>query len=164
MSTDARLDAEIPSVLRETRTIAAVGASPNPVRPSFYVLRYLLGKGYKVIPVNPVAAGGRLLGEKVWASLGEIPQQHDPIDMVEVFRAPEAATAVVEEAIRELGGRGLRTVWMQLGVVNETAARLAREAGLRVVMNRCPKIEYARHFGELRWGGFNTGILSSRLD
>ncbi len=157
-------NADIGTVLRDTRTIAAVGASPNEVRPSYYVVRYLRRKGYTVIPVNPVAAGRKLFGEEFLPSLADIPRERDPIDMVEIFRAAEAAPGVVEEAILHLKDRGLRTIWMQHGIVSEEAARLAREAGLRVVMNRCPKIEYARHFGELGWGGINTGILTSRLD
>lgn len=156
-------DGNIPRILRETRTIAAVGASPKPNRPSYYVIRYLIGKRYKVIPINPVAAGQKLFGEPVLAALSDIPESCRPIDMVEIFRAPEAAPEVVREAIGQLGAHGLRTIWMQLGVVSDDAARIARNAGLQVVMNRCPKIEYARHFGELGWSGINTGILSSRL-
>ncbi len=153
---------DIRTVLDETRTIAAVGASATDVRPSYYVVRYLVEKGYRVIPVNPRSAGTALFGETVAASLADIPPEAGKIDMVEIFRAPAAALGVVEEAIRDLGDRGLSTVWMQLGVVNLDAARRAREAGLRVVMDRCPKIEYGRLFGELRWGGFNTGMISSR--
>ena len=152
----------IRKILGDTRTIAAVGASTTEVRPSYYVVRYLVEKGYRVIPVNPRAADSILFGERVVPSLGEIPADAGPIDMVEIFRAPAAAPGIVEEAIRAVGGRGLSTIWMQLGVINEAAAIRAREAGFRVVMNRCPKIEYARYFGELGWGGFNTGIISSK--
>lgn len=154
---------DIPRILRETRTIAAVGASPKPNRPSYYVVRYLTGKRYTVIPVNPVAAGQKLFGQPVLAALSEIPESFDPIDMVEIFRAPSAAPGIVRDAIDQLGRRGLRTIWMQLGVISDEAVRIARDAGLQVVMDRCPKIEYARHFGELGWSGINTGILSSRL-
>ena len=152
----------IREILGDTRTIAAVGASPTEVRPSYYVVRYLVEKGYRVIPVNPRAAEPTLFGEPIAPSLGAIPPEAGTIDMVEIFRAPAAAPGIVEEAIRDVSGRGLSTIWMQLGVINEDAANRAREAGFRVVMNRCPKIEYARHFGELGWGGFNTGIISSK--
>lgn len=162
--TDVRDGADIRAILRETRTIAAVGTSPTEIRPSYYVVRYLSGKGFRVIPVNPGAVGRSLFGEDFVASLGEIPSDCDPVDMVEIFRASDAAPGVVAEAVRELGGRGLRTIWLQLGVISEEAARIGHEAGLRVVMNRCPKIEYARHFGELGWSGINTGVLTSRLD
>jgi len=154
---------DIRQILRETRTIAAVGASANEVRPSNYVVRYLTEKGYRVIPVNPRAAGQSLFGQPVVTSLGDIPPEVGAVDMVEIFRAPAAAPGVVAEAARHLGGRGLRTIWLQVGVVNEAAAEAARSAGFRVVMDRCPKIEYGRLFGELRWGGFNTGMISSRL-
>ena len=149
-------------ILGDTRTIAAVGASTTEVRPSYYVVRYLVEKGYRVIPVNPRAAESTLFGEQVVPSLAEISPEVGMIDMVEIFRAPHAAPGIVEEAIRDVSDRGLCTIWMQLGVINEAAANRAREAGFRVVMNRCPKIEYARHFGELGWGGFNTGIISSK--
>lgn len=154
---------DIPRILRETRTIAAVGASPRPNRPSYYVVRYLIGKRYTVIPVNPVAAGQTLFGQPVRAALADIPEASDPVHMVEIFRAPGAAPGIVREAIDQLGRRGLRTIWMQLGVISGEAVRIARDAGLQVVMDRCPKIEYARHFGELGWSGINTGILSARL-
>ena len=153
---------DIRAVPSDTRTIAAVGASTTEVRPSYYVLRYLVGKGYRVIPVNPRSAGATLFGETVVPSLAAIPPEVGSIDMVEIFRAPAAAPGIVEEAIRDLRERELSTIWMQLGVIHEAAANRAREAGFRVVMNRCPKIEYGRLFGELRWGGFNTGMISSR--
>ena len=149
-------------ILGETRTIAAVGASTNETRPSYYVLRYLVEKGYRVIPVNPRAGAATLFGEPVVASLADIPDSAGPVDMVEIFRAPAAAPGVVAEALAALAHRGLSTIWMQLGVVSPAAAERARSAGLSVVMDRCPKIEYARQYGELGWGGFNTGIISSR--
>ena len=158
-----RRNADIPEVLRTTRLIAAVGASPKPNRPSYYVLSYLQSKGFSVIPVNPAAAGQSLFGEEIVACLADIPADRGPVDMVDIFRTPDAAPGVVREAVECLGGRGLRTIWMQLGVISEEAARIAEEAGLQVVMDRCPKIEYARHFGELGWSGINTGILSARL-
>lgn len=153
----------IRSVLTRTHRIVAVGVSTNPVRPSAYVTRYLKTKGYDVIPVNPVYAGESLLGETVLASLADIPADRDPVDMVEVFRRSDQAGAVVDEALAVLGDRGLRTIWMQIGVIDWDAAARAEARGVTVIMNRCPKIEYQRLFNELRIGGFNTGIISSKL-
>lgn len=142
-------------VLRRTRTIAMVGASPNWNRPSYFVMKYLQSKGFRVIPVNPRAQGEEILGEPVVASLADVPV---PVDLVDVFRASDAAPAIVEDAIRI----GAKAVWMQIGVRHDEAARRAEQAGLDVVMNRCPKIEYSRLCGELGWSGVNTGIISSR--
>jgi uncharacterized protein len=150
-------------VLGRTRTIACVGVSKNEVRPSFYVARYLRLKGFRVIPVNPGIAGETLLGETVAKDLASIPAAIGDIDMVDVFRRSSEAGAVVDQALVHLLGRGLRTIWMQIGVVDEAAAARAEAAGVTVIMNRCPKIEYQRLHGELRMGGFNTGIISSRL-
>ena len=151
------------SILRETRTIAAVGVSANPIRPSSYVARYLVSKKYRVIPVNPAYAGRTLLGETVVPTLADIPEEIGPIDMVDVFRRSDQAGGVVDEALASLPARGLRTIWMQIGVIDWDAAARAEAAGLRVVMNHCPKIEYQRLFDELRIGGFATGVISSRL-
>jgi hypothetical protein len=137
-----------------------VGVSPNPVRPSHYVARYLTLKGFRVIPVNPGHAGTRLFGETVVAGLADIPAEAK-VDMVDIFRRSEHVPPVVEEALEHLPH--LRTVWMQIGVQNEDAAEAARARGMTVVQDRCPKIEYQRLFGELRMGGFATGVISSRL-
>jgi len=118
-------------------------------------MKYLQDKGYRVIPVNPQAKGEEILGERVYPSLRQIPMQ---IDMVDIFRRAEAVPPVVEDAIAV----GAKVVWMQLGVRHDAAAAAAEAAGLQVVMNRCPKIEYSRLHGELAWSGVNTGIISSK--
>ncbi|BBK32137.1 hypothetical protein EDC65_0941 [Stella humosa] len=155
MEHDRYADEYIAGILRETKTIAMVGASPNWNRPSFFVMKYLQGKGFRVIPVNPRAAGQEILGETVYASLADVPV---PVDMVDVFRAADAVPGIVDEAI----AIGAKVVWMQLGVRHDEAAAKAEAAGIKVVMNRCPKIEYGRHSGELSWGGFDSGIITSR--
>ncbi len=152
---DAYSDSYIRGILRSVKTIAMVGASTNWNRPSYFAMKYLQAKGFRVIPVNPGSAGQDLLGETVYASLRELP---DPVDMVDIFRKSEAAPEIVADAI----AIGAKVVWMQLGVRHDEAARTAEAAGLKVVMNRCPKIEYGRLFGELGWGGINTGVLSSK--
>ena len=151
-------DQFLKTVLQRTKTVAVVGVSMNTVRPSYYVARYLGLKGYKVIPVNPGHAGKPLFGSTVRASLSEI---SEPVDMVDIFRRSEAVPPIVDEALEHLPG--LKTIWMQIGVEHAEAAAKARAAGVDVIMNRCPKIEYQRLFGELRMGGFATGIISSKL-
>jgi len=146
------------TVLSTTKVIALVGVSSNPVRPSFFVARYLGLKGYTVLPVNPVYAGQTLFGRTVVASLGEL---QEPVDMVDIFRRSDAVPPIVDEALKVLPH--LRTIWMQIGVEHAEAASKAEARGITVIQNRCPKIEYQRLFGELRMGGFNTGVISSRL-
>ncbi|MFN3647780.1 MAG: CoA-binding protein [Gemmobacter sp.] len=153
-------DAFLREVLTTTRVVAVVGISPNPVRPSYYVARYLALKGYRVIPVNPGHAGETLLGETVVAALRDIPAEV-PVDMVDIFRRSDQVVPIVTEALAHLPQ--LRTVWMQIGVENAEARAVAEARGLRVIENLCPKMEYQRLFGELRMGGFATGIISSRL-
>lgn len=155
-------DAHLKSVLRQTRTIACVGVSLNEVRPSFFVARYMAAKGFDVYGVNPVYADQQAFGRPIVASLADLPPDVH-IDMVDIFRRSDQAGAVVDEALEVLGNRGLRTIWMQIGVEDAPAAARAEAAGITVIMNRCPKIEYQRLFGELRWGGFATGIISSKL-
>ncbi len=139
--------------------MAMVGASPNWVRPSNFAMKYLQIKGYRIIPVNPARAGEEILGERVYGSLGDIP---GPFSLVDIYRHAEAAGAVTDEAIALAAEKGIEVVWMQLGVRNEAAAARAEAAGLTVVMNRCPKIEYGRFSGELGWSGVNTGVISAR--
>ena len=157
MAHDRTSDAVIGAILRQTRTIALVGASANPARPSFLVLRYLVAHGYRVLPVNPGLAGGTIQGLAVQARLADI---REPVDMVDIFRNAEAAAGIVDEA---LALRPLpRVIWMQLGVRNAAAAERAEAAGLTVVMDRCPKIEFGRLSSEIGWSGVNSGILSSK--
>lgn len=147
-------------ILRETRTIAAVGVSKNPVRPSYFVIRYLHYRGYHMIPVNPAYAGQKIFGQTVVSSIADIPKDHE-VDMVEVFRRSEAVPGILNEALEHLSC--LKTLWMQFGIYSQEAAKIARAAGLQVVQDRCPKVEYQRLFGELRKAGINTGIVSSKL-
>ena len=159
MNHDHYPDSLLGGILRRCRTIAMVGASANWVRPSNFAMKYLQAKGYRVIPVNPTKAGGEILGETVYASLAEVP---DRIPMVDIFRGSEAASRATDEAIAVAAEKGIEVVWMQLGVRNDAAAARAEAAGLTVVMNRCPKIEYGRLSGELSWGGVNSGIISAK--
>lgn len=153
-------DDHLKAILTRTKVIAVVGVSANPVRPSYYVARYLGLKGFRVIPVNPGLAGQELFGERIYGTLAEIPAEI-PVDMVDIFRRSEAVPEIVAEALEHLPK--LRTVWMQIGVENADAAAMAEARGIDVIQNRCPKIEYQRLFGELRMGGFATGMISSKL-
>ncbi len=158
--TDTPSDALLRKILTETKTIALVGVSMNSVRPSYFVARYLSLKGFRVIPVNPGQAGKELFGEEIYASLADIPKDIK-VDMVDIFRRSEHVPPIVEMALAELPD--LKTIWMQIGVRNAEAAAMAEAKGIQVIQNRCPKIEYQRLYGELRMGGFNTGIISSKL-
>ena len=151
-------DAHLRDILKRTKNIAVVGVSPNPQRPSYFVARYLGLKGFNVISVNPGHAGKELFGSTIRASLAEI---EEPIDMVDIFRRSDAVPPIVDEAIERFAD--LKTIWMQIGVTHPEAAGKARAKGIDVIMNRCPKIEYQRLFWELRMAGFNTGVISSKL-
>lgn len=156
-SPDAYSDEFLRGILDGTRTIAIVGASPDWNRPSYFAMKYLQGKGYRVIPVNPKAAGQDILGERCYASLAEVPV---PVDLVDVFRNAAAVPGVLDEVLA-MSPRP-RVFWMQLGVRNEAAAEAAEQAGLDVVMNRCPKLEWARLHGELSWSGVASRTISSK--
>ena len=147
----------IRNILKSVKTVALVGASNNIVRPSYFVMQYLIGKGYEVIPVNPGLAGQQLLGQTVYGSLKDIPK---PVDMIDIFRNSDAAGPITDEALA-LEPKP-KVVWMQLSVRNDAAAERAEAAGLQVVMNRCPKMEYGKLSGEWAWVGGNSGVISSR--
>jgi len=152
-------DTLIKSILRSVKTIAMVGASANEIRPSYFAMMYLLNKGYKVIPVNPGAAGKTILGQTVYASLKDVPA---PVDMVDVFREARFAPEIARETVTEKDRLGVTVFWMQLGVVSEEAETIAADAGLTVVMDRCPKIEHGRFSGEMGWLGINRKVIDNR--
>ncbi len=159
MAHDHYPDALLRDILRRCRTFVMVGASANWNRPSFFAMKYLRDKGYRILPVNPKAAGDEILGQTVYASLADVPGR---FQMVDIFRGAEAAGKVTDEAIELAAEKGIEVVWMQIGVRNDAAAARAEAAGLTVIMNRCPKIEYGRLTGELSWGGINSKIISSK--
>lgn len=151
-------DSHLKEILTRTKRIAMVGVSLNPVRPSNFVARYLGLKGFHVIPVNPVSAGASLYGRTVVGSMADI---DGPVDMVDIFRRSEAVPDIVEDALELFPDLG--TIWMQIGVSHAEATAKAEARGVAVIQDRCPKIEYQRLFGELRMGGFATGVISSKL-
>jgi predicted CoA-binding protein len=151
-------DSYIRGILGAVKAIAMVGASPNWNRPSYFAMTYLQGKGYRVFPVNPGVAGQTILKETVYARLADLP---GPVDMVDIFRNSEAAAGIVDEALALPVPP--KVIWMQLGVRNDAAAAKAEAAGIQVVMNRCPKIEWARLNGELGWMGTSSRVISSKM-
>jgi uncharacterized protein len=157
MNHNAYPDNYIRGILNTVKTIAMVGASEKENRPSYFAFKYLLERGYHMIPVNPGHAGEAMLGQKIYAQLSDIPE---PIDMVDIFRASKYALPIVQEALT-LKPRP-QVIWMQLGIRNDEAAALAEANGMKVVMNRCPKIEYGRLSSEIAWIGVNTRTLSSK--
>jgi uncharacterized protein len=157
MSHDSYPDSYVRSILNTVKTIAMVGASERENRPSYFAFKYLLERGYRMIPVNPGHADETMLGQKIYARLADIPE---PVDMVDIFRGSQYAPAIVAEALA-LKPRP-QVIWMQLGVRSDEAAALAETNGLKVVMNRCPKIEYGRLSSEIAWMGVNTRTLSSK--
>jgi hypothetical protein len=157
MDHDSYSDSYIRGILNTVKTIAMVGASEKENRPSYFAFKYLLERGYTMIPVNPGHAGGDMLGQRIYARLADIPV---PVDMVDIFRGAQYALSIVQDAIA-LTPRP-QVIWMQLGVRNDEAAALAEANGMKVVMNRCPKIEYGRLSSEIAWMGVNTRIISSK--
>jgi uncharacterized protein len=157
MDHDSYPDGYIRGILNTVKSIAMVGVSANSSRPSYFAFKYLLERGYHMIPVNPGLSGQELLGQKAYAKLADVPE---PIDMVDIFRASRYALAIVQAALA-LDPRP-QVIWMQLGVRSDAAADLAEKNGLKVVMNRCPKIEYGRLSSEIAWMGVNTRTLSAR--
>jgi uncharacterized protein len=157
MEHDSYPDAYVRDIMKSVRTIALVGASNNPVRPSWIVTKYLIERGYNVIPVNPGLAGQEILGRPVYGRLADIPR---PVDMVEIFRNSQAAGPITDEALAL--DPLPKVIWMQLSVRNDAAAEKAEARGVKVVMNRCPKIEYGRLSGEIGWQGINSRILSAK--
>jgi predicted CoA-binding protein len=157
MNHDSYSDSYIRGILNTVKSIAMVGASEKENRPSYFAFKYLIERGYTMIPVNQGHAGEQILGQRVYARLADIPVQ---VDMVDIFRASQYALAVVQEALA-LTPRP-RVIWMQLGVRNDEAASLAEANGMKVVMNRCPKIEYGRLSSEIAWMGVNTRTISSK--
>jgi predicted CoA-binding protein len=157
MNHDHYDDSYIRGILNTVKTVAMVGISPKDNRPSYFAFKYLLERSYRMIPVNPGQAGGEILGQKVYARLADIPE---PVDMVDIFRGPQFALGIVEEALALKPPP--QVIWMQLSVRNDEAARVAEAAGLKVVMNRCPKIEYGRLSSEIGWIGVNSRTLSSK--
>ncbi|ESY83144.1 CoA-binding protein [Mesorhizobium sp. LNHC221B00] len=157
MNHDSYDNTYIGGILNSVKTIAMVGASANDVRPSYFVLKYLLAKGFSVFPINPGQAGKEILGRMTYARLADIPE---PIDMVDIFRAPAAVPGIVDQVL--LLDPLPKVIWMQLGVRHDEAAARAEAAGIKVVMNRCPKIEYGKLSGEIGWTGVNSGVLSSK--
>jgi hypothetical protein len=157
MNHDSYSDDYIRGILNTVKSIAMVGASEKENRPSYFAFKYLLERGYAVIPVNPGHAGADMLGRRIYARLADIPE---PVDMVDIFRAARYALPIVQEALA-LKPRP-QAIWMQLGIRNDEAAALAEANGLKVVMNRCPKIEYGRLSSEIAWMGVNTRTITSR--
>ena len=157
MNHDQYSDAYIKGILDEVKTIAMVGASANNVRPSYFVLKYMLAKGYDVWPINPGIAGKEILGQTVHAALADLAETPD---MVDIFRNSAAAGLIVDDIVAS--GRLPKVIWMQLTVRNDEAARKAEDAGIKVVMDRCPKIEYGRLSGEIGWAGVNSRTLSAK--
>ena len=152
-------DTLIKSILRSVKTIAMVGASGNDIRPSYFAMMYLLNKGYTIIPVNPGMVGKTILGQKVYASLKDVPA---PVDMVDVFRESQYAPDIAREAVAEKDRLGIKVLWLQLGVISAEAEQIGKDAGLTVIMNRCPKIEHGRFSGEIGWMGVNRRVIDNR--
>ena len=156
-------DYELLKLLKSLKTIVMIGASSNPVKASFFVGRYFILRGVRIIPINPKYEGQKLWGENFLKSIKDIDSQTN-VDMVDIFRPSNEVYPIVKESIKYLKPLGCKTIWMQIGIKNQRAAIEAKKHDLNVIMDECPKIEYQRLFGELRVAGFNTGIISSKID
>ena len=156
-------DNELRKLLKSLKTIVMIGASANPVKASFFVGRYFILRGVRIIPINPKYEGQKLWGEKFFKSIKDIDSQTN-VDMVDIFRPSNEVYPIVKESIKYLKPLGCKTIWMQIGIKNQRAAIEAKKNDLNVIMDECPKIEYQRLFGELRVAGFNTGIISSKIN
>ena len=159
MNHDHYPESTIREILATHKVFAFIGASANTNRPSYFAMKYLLAKGFTIVPVNPGLAGQTLLGQMAYACLADVPA---PVEVIDIFRNSDAALALVREAIELKDRLGIKVIWMQLGVRNDEAASEAEAAGLKVVMNRCPKIEYGRLSGEISWSGVNSGTFSNK--
>lgn len=157
MSDPVYSDTLIRDILDRVKSVAMIGASPNNIRPSYFVLKYLIDKGYTLYPVNPGHAGKEICGAKVYASLDDLPEKPD---MIDIFRNSDAAAQIIDEILA--GDRLPDVIWLQLGVVHHEAAKRAEARGVTVIMDRCPKIEYGRLSGEIGWTGVNSRTLSSK--
>ncbi len=156
---DAYSDERLRMILSRVRSIAMIGASTVWRRPSYYAMKYLDHKGFRIIPVNPNRAGEEILNETVHATIADVPSH---VDMAQIFRTSEEAYAITQDVIANKGAKDIKVLWMQLTVRDDAAAELAEEAGLTVIMNRCPKIEYARLSGELGWCGINSRVITAK--
>ena len=156
-------DNKLRKLLKSLKTIVIIGASANPVKASFFVGRYFILRGVRIIPINPKYEGQKLWGEKFFKSIKDIDSQTN-VDMIDIFRPSNEVYPIVKESIKYLKPLGCKTIWMQIGIKNQRAAIEAKKNDLNVIMDECPKIEYQRLFGELRVAGFNTGIISSKID
>lgn len=157
MNHDSYENAYIAGILNSVKTVAIVGASANDVRPSFFVAKYLVDKGYRVFPINPGQAGKQIAGAMTYASLADLPE---PVDMVDIFRASSAVPGITDQILAL--DPFPKVVWMQLTVRDDASAARLEEQGIKVVMNRCPKIEYGRLSGEIGWNGVNSRVISSK--
>ena len=156
-------DYELRKLLKSLKTIVMIGASSNPIKASYFVARYFVLRGVRIIPINPKYEGQKLWGENFLNCIKDIDRQ-TKVDMVDIFRPSKEVYPIVKESIKYLKPLGCKTIWMQIGIKNLRAASEAKKYNLNVIMDECPKIEYQRLFGELRVAGFNTGIISSKID
>jgi len=156
-------DNELRTLLKKTNSMAMIGVSASPLKASFFVARYFVLRGISIIPINPNYEGQLLWGEKVLGKISDI-DPNKRVDLIDIFRPSKEVPKIVDDTIRYLKPLGCKTVWMQIGIKNKKAALKAKNNEMRVIMDKCPKIEYQRLFGELRVAGFNTSIISSKLD